>query len=463
MRTVLFCVALALAPLAFAEAPNDWKYDTIHLKKGERYVGLIVDQNAKVVKIRTILRKRGAPTVVYTVNVPRTNIERIVLLNDKERAELQERLDGLKREREVLAEHLRSLDPKGKGKDRAEDMVDMEPADWPPDKKVKAHGYKSEYFHLVADTRPELARLAVIHLEQVYSAYARHLPPRARGTPTTVLLTGSLAEYRQIAKSRGLDLFNPAFYDPGRNQVVCGSDLARLHDELKKVREDHAKLRTGIKEKRAELIKAYRGVKNVPNELLAPLAEAEKQMTAAESKNDAAFARVRQRLFDRLYHESFHAYLGTFVYPAKDGALPHWLNEGLAQIFETAIVEVGELRIGHADRTRLTAVRESIKNKQLLSLTDLLKSQPRQFLVAHAKDQQVSDRYYLASWALAFYLTFDREVLGTKGLDNYVAALHRGTDPLLAFADLIGEPIDKFEEKYLEYLRKLKPDGSSGK
>ena len=64
-----------------------------------------------------------------------------------------------------------------------------------------------------------------------------------------------------------------------------------------------------------------------------------------------------ERLFTRLYHEAFHAYLGTFVYPAQGGSLPIWFNEGLAQIFETAIVEVGELRVGHADPVRLVAVR----------------------------------------------------------------------------------------------------------
>jgi len=33
--------------------------------------------------------------------------------------------------------------------------------------------------------------------------------------------------------------------------------------------------------------------------------------------------------------------------------VPLWLDEGLAQIFETALVEAGELRVGHAERSRL--------------------------------------------------------------------------------------------------------------
>src|SRR5205814_206190 len=81
----------------------------------------------------------------------------------------------------------------------------------------------------------------------------------------------------------------------------------------------------------------------VPAELLAPMAAAEKRIVETEKANDKVFIAVRDRLFTRLYHEAFHAYLGTFVYPAREGTLPHWFNEGLAQIFETAIMEVGEL------------------------------------------------------------------------------------------------------------------------
>jgi hypothetical protein len=462
MRLPLVCLALAALPLAaLARQADDWTFDVIERKVGKPLSGLVIEQSGKDVTIRCVSRKRGSPTVTFTQVISRDEISKLVLLPDKERALLKERLDGLKNERQHLVDQLRLLDSKVKSKDR--DEVPLEPVAWPTDDKVKALGYgsSSSHFRLVADTKPELARLAAILLEQVYSAYSRFLPPRTEGKPTTILLTRSLGEYQKIAKSRNLNLFNPAFYDPGRNQVVCGSDLQRLSDELLKVRDEHAKLRTTIKERRTELNKAYKG--KVPAELLAPLADAEKRMPAAEKKNEEAFVRVRERLFKRLYHEAFHAYLNTFVYPAKDGTVPHWLNEGLAQIFETAIVEVGELRVGHADQTRLKATWAAIKEKKLLPLADLLRSAPRDFLVEHARDQQVSNRHYLASWALAFHLTFQMRLVGTKKLDEYVAALKRGVDPLVAFSDLVGKPIDKFEQDHLHYLDKLKPDGTMAK
>ncbi len=242
-------------------------------------------------------------------------------------------------------------------------------------------------------------------------------------------MTRSLAEYQAIARGRGLNLINPAFYDPTRNQVVCGSDIERLCDELQEVRDHHEHLREKMNDSRAELKKVYRG--KVPAELLAPMAAAERRIVEKETANDKIFADVRDRLFTRLYHEAFHAYLGTFVYSAREGSLPHWFNEGLAQIFETAIMEVGELGVGHADPTCLAALRTALKENKLLSLTDLLRSSPNQFHLTFEKrvpgakpSAPDANHCYLASWGLAFYLTFEKRLLGTKALDDYVHSLN---------------------------------------
>jgi hypothetical protein len=459
-------VGLFAAAALLAEGPpgaDEWKYDVIYLKSGPNRIlrGLIVAEKGDNITIKTITRKPGVPTLVFTHYISRRDVSRLDPLSAKERDVLRGRLEAVLRQRQLLAAQLKSLTPKGKGAGHLE-VVHLHAADWPTKAGGKAMGYKSAHFHLVSNARPELVHLAAIHLEQVYAAYVRALPPRAKGEPTTILLTRSRADYQALTDGGKFTLFNPAFYDPKKNRVVCGGDFGRMCDELERVRTHHAKLLRDIKERKSDLRKAYKGLP--PDELRKPLIDAEKNIAKAELRNQRSFEDFSQRLFRVLYHEAFHAYLTTFVYPSKDGSLPNWFNEGLAQIFESAIVEAGELRIGHAGDKRPPAVRRALAKGQLPGLMDVLRSGEEQFRVVHASDKRVADRYYVASWALAFYLTFDRKVLGTKALDEYVAALARpDSDPVAAFRRLVGQPLDQFEKEYHAYLKALRADGTTGK
>jgi len=80
--------------------------------------------------------------------------------------------------------------------------------------------------------------------------------------------------------------------------------------------------------------------------------------------------------------------------------------------------------------------------------------------VDHASDKRNSDRYDLTSWALAFYLTFERRLLGTPELDQYVVAGKRGVNPLDAFALFAGQPLASLEKSLQQYLLGLRSDGS---
>lgn len=197
-------------------------------------------------------------------------------------------------------------------------------------------------------------------------------------------------------------------------------------------------------------------------------------MLAADRDNEKAFDEATRRLFGILYHEAFHSYATTFVFsPLPDadvkagkgtGELPLWLNEGLAQVFENPLIEAGELRIGHADPERLKRVKDGLAGVRdagkLLPLADLLRASPRGFLAAHASELAVSDRTYRTAWAAAFYLTFERRLVGGKELDEYLKALNTGTDPLTAFEVWVGQPAAAFEADWHAYLVKLQPDGS---
>jgi hypothetical protein len=469
--TPVVLAAAVLAVLLFiAETPgayatrlalageDDWKYDVVHLKNGEALGGFVVEQDARHVFLRLIVRKPGAPTLIFSQDIKRSDIDHIDLLNDEGRDQLDKRIQALVREHEQLASQLKLLDPDAsKGQLASGDELKLQPSPWPGDPKAKALTYQASYFRLTSDARPELVQLAAVNLEQVYAAYAHTLPPRvAAPQPTTILLVQSLKEYRDLVAQQGRNLFNPAYFDPEKNQIVCASDLGRLADALETARRDADKALADLKQKEKDLIQAYKG--RVPPDEMAPILDARAKIKAIQQDNEEAFARARRRLVQRLYHEAFHAYLSNCVYTAADGEAPRWLNEGLAQVFETAAYEVGELRVGRPDKERLDAVHAALAKGALLPTADLLRADYKAFQVAHASEQEASDRYYLASWALAFDLAFNRKLLGTKALDDYIHALKRGAGALDAFRDLVGEPLADFEKEHLEYLKNLRAE-----
>jgi hypothetical protein len=462
-----FAGVLALAYLtALAAADNppggdDWKYDVVYPKKGEPYRGLVLDQKAGRLSMQWVVRRPGRPTIIYPITLSGDEIARVEMLSEEEHESLRLRLKALREEHKRLDAHLKDPGASEKGTEDQADKLDLREKPWVGDARVTALAYESSYFHLVSNAPRGIVEAAAIRLEQAYTAYAHFLPPRVRGKATTIVLPQSLADYQALMRGQGRNLLNPAFFDPDRNQIVCAFDWRRMTEELEKVVRYHAKQMADLQERETELRKAYRGA--IPAELKTALAKQRNDIQAAEKRNAQTFERAKQRLFQRLFHEAFHAYLLNFVYPPGDGEVPRWLNEGLAQIFETAIFEVGELRIGHADEERLHAVRRALSKNALLPLSDLLRSRPKQFLIAHDGDKQVSDRHYLASWALAFYLTFECKLLGTPALDHYVRERKRGVDPLDAFTKLTGKPLMQFEREYLDYLRHLRPDGSVGK
>jgi hypothetical protein len=268
---------------------------------------------------------------------------------------------------------------------------------------------------------------------------------------------------------QGWKLQNPAFFNPDSNRIVCGSTLLELADDLEKARKQSQEQRAILDKHEAELRRLFGKKPMELARLMQPIQEYRAQFTRADKQNDAIFDNATKKLFAILYHEAFHAYVCNFVLPplGKDqtndgppGELPRWLNEGLAQIFETAIVEAGELRVGHADKERLQKVKEALGKGELMPVKKLLESGSKTFLVQHNDERLVSDRAYLASWALTAYLSFDRRLLGSANLDAFIRSVNRGGNPEEAFTKLTGQKLADFEKDFQAWLLKLPAEGS---
>ncbi len=458
-------VSAALLPLALAgtaaePAPlaKDWQFDTIRLKNGYVLKGLILEETPGIgCRFQHVRRAPGRPTVSMTSCVREADIKLIERISNEER--------------ELLKSRLKELDPTGEGERKRMEGLTLERCDW--NGKPKAGWrYESDYFSLVSNSPEEVVRRSAVRLEQIYAAYAHFLPPRfPGGKTTTILLYHSFDDYQKMLAAQGWKLQNPAFFNPDSNRIVCGSKLLALGEDLEKARLANGADRAVLDEREAELRRLFgkkpaEFAKEMQSE---GIPQKRKRIAEADRDNDGIFDNATRKLYSVLYHEAFHAYVGNFVLPPRGqdqakgnapGELPRWLNEGLAQIFETAIVEAGELRVGHADKERLQKVKECVRKGELMPVKDLLGSGPKTFLVQHNDERQASDRAYLASWALAAYLSFDRRLLGSPQLDAFIRSVNGGGNAEEAFAKLTGQKLAAFEKDFQAWLIKLPVEGS---
>ena len=166
-------------------------------------------------------------------------MEHIDLLGDDDREQLVQRVQALIRERESLAAQLKRLDPDAsKGQLASGDDVVLKPTPWAADPKVKALTYQSTYFRLI-DARPELVHWRPSTSNRSTPPMPMHAAAAAWPRRSHHHPAGPVAEGLQgPRRPAGPHLFNPAYFDPAKNQIVCASDLQRIGDALEAFRRD---------------------------------------------------------------------------------------------------------------------------------------------------------------------------------------------------------------------------------
>ena len=438
-----------------------WLLETLRLQDGTEYHGLIQAKRESEYDFAEIVQPPGEPMYAVIRGIPLELVQGVERLPADEHQKLVERFAAFRNRSVIEAGRI--------------DQVDLllETRDG-----VTYRVYRGDWFELWSTTDDEPTRRCVVRLEQIFRAYRTVLPPRTspRGT-LQVYLYGSLAEYQTRLRQLDLTLENAAFYAPAQRMIVAGSELTSFARRLNELRSRSAEMQRDYARLDREFVKGLAVLSSdlkskgfSPEEIAAELGHRKSNwksemkasldaVTTAQRQNEAKFSEVTAQMFARLYHEAFHAYLDHFVFPHEKHHVPRWLNEGLAQVFESGQLDGDLLRIDAPSRERLLALRTDLQERPRLSLAQLLTAADAPFLVPHAYQSAAADdeRMYLHAWGLAWYLAFERDVLGSQGLDQYLGEDAQKVDPIRRFEQLVGQPLARFEEDWLNNLERTRP------
>jgi hypothetical protein len=459
LLAVSSCIAYVLAcgcasPSTADEVPgvdvtevSKWPTDIVTMKDGRRLGGLIRHEDKRFVELVEVVRKPGRPMGLLVRWIPLERIARIQRLDQPQRRQLQARIRRFRNRTQIAA--------------ALHQQIELSTRKL---QAIRYLHYDGPWFSLDSTADEELTREAIVRTEQMFAGFRTFIRPQMRPTrPMRIILLSTQEEYLAYQLRDKLTIKNAAYFDPNRNEIVAGGDLASLNARLIEIRKHHQemldhykRLEEELRQKLIQLTEMFRA-QGADEEKLRQVRTAarrqwremveqqELKIRQAERDNDAVF----QEKFRVLYHEAFHAYLDNYVYDKATYEVPRWLNEGLAQVFENGLLDAGTLRLDAPDPAILAALQKELQSDRRLQLRDVLLAPDRQFLVGHGDTARRSDRLYVYSWGIAYHLMFNMHLLDSEAIERYLSAGGVGpSDPLRRFEALVDMPLGRFENEW---------------
>lgn len=164
----------------------------------------------------------------------------------------------------------------------------------------------------------------------------------------------------------------------------------------------------------------------------------------------------RDQLRRTLQHEAFH----QFAYNAISTDLPVWLNEGLAQFFEEGIWNGNGFLLGEVPPRRVRQLRADLSGDRLVNFDTLLQMSGQTWAQRLAANQGDGVTQYNQSWAMVHFLVMAQDNRGQYRYRARVVEMLRlmhSNPPADAFRAAFGNNIDGFHDRFLEYVRNLRP------
>lgn len=459
---LLLPVSSSVAQDRIAGAPpvrsDQWAMEQIHRKGKETLHGLVLRKRKNEIEFIEVVRPKGRPMYLVVHHLQPDEIAKIDELEQSQRQKLYDRIIPLLAfKSRIQIEQLRMEDVELK------EVVRDERLWWL---------FECPWFAVESTAGDESTRRCVIQIAQTFAAFRHLLPPRVRPDKRlSVVIFGSMDEYR----SR-LNVVHPAFYEQGTNTIYAASEMKRFARRLAQVRaqtilrrQQYRALDKDMPNRLAGRAQKLRANGHTEQEIkleLRALTGAWRreyqsklsQLNQISRRNESLFLEVCGEMFQRLKHEAFHAYLENFVFPHDRHDVPHWLNEGIAQLFEYAQLDSDRFRLDAANPRLLDRLQTELKEGRQLPIAEVIRGDAQAFWASH-NNRAASNRFYLYSWGLAHYLVFEHHLLAGKKFEDFVTRGSANLPPEVRLEALTGLSMEKLQQRWREYILKLKSEG----
>lgn len=170
--------------------------------------------------------------------------------------------------------------------------------------------------------------------------------------------------------------------------------------------------------------------------------------TWADGRNRATTRRTLQ-------HEGFH----QFAFDHFGRRLPPWMNEGLAQYFEDAVLLERGFELGLADPDRITLIRTALGDGSALPLASLFQLRGSDWHQTLTTDESRAGLLYAQAWSLVYYLIHGEHGAYQPAFESYLGLLGEGLEHDDAFTRAFGKNAkQKIESGWKRFAAKQLPD-----
>lgn len=154
-----------------------------------------------------------------------------------------------------------------------------------------------------------------------------------------------------------------------------------------------------------------------------------------------------ERMIETLKHEGFHQFLHSYL----RHEVPVWVNEGLAQVFESAIRTDTGFVIGDAPAWRVRHMRQAIESGDAYGIGELL-TLTHQAWGMNMASPKWSWMQYNQSWSVIHFLAYAKDAKYRKYLMAYLRAFDQTDDAVAVFRKVFATDEKAFTEAWKKYV-----------